>query len=60
MSTSTISITDASIIEGDDGSKTIFFVVSSSDDSNSFTIEFAATDGTATNVEDYLGVSGVS
>jgi hypothetical protein len=53
-----ISITDATVAEGDDGSTTVTFTVSRTGHA-AFTVDFATADGTATAGVDYEAASGV-
>src|SRR5262249_37211206 len=56
---STVSIADASIVEGDNGTQILTFTVTRSDTSSAFTVNFATADGTATTADnDYAAGSG--
>ncbi|MEN3382879.1 MAG: hypothetical protein V7608_2923, partial [Hyphomicrobiales bacterium] len=54
----TVSIADASITEGDGGTKVLTFTVTRSDTSGAFSIDYATTDGTAAAGSDYVANSG--
>jgi predicted extracellular nuclease/methionine-rich copper-binding protein CopC len=57
--TPTVSISDASITEGDSGTKLLTFTVTRSDTSTAFTVHYATADnGSATGGSDYLATAG--
>jgi VCBS repeat-containing protein len=55
---STVSIADASIAEGDSGTKVLTFTVNRTDASTDFTVDYTTADGTAIASSDYVGVTG--
>lgn len=55
---SSVSINDVSLIEGNIGSATMAFTVSRSDNTTGFTVDYATTDGTATQPSDYISTAG--
>uniref|UniRef100_UPI003144FA30 Ig-like domain-containing protein n=1 Tax=Terrirubrum flagellatum TaxID=2895980 RepID=UPI003144FA30 len=54
----TVSIADASITEGDNGTKVLTFTVTRSDTSTAFTVDYATAEGTATAGSDYVAAAG--
>src|SRR5262249_19736650 len=56
--TSTVSIVDASISEGDSGTKVLSFTVIRSDTTTAFTVDFATANGSATAGSDYVANAG--
>ena len=54
----TVSIGDASITEGDDGTKTLTFTVTRSDNTGDFTVDYKTSDASASAGSDYVGVTG--
>lgn len=56
--TSTVSVSDASIVEGDDGTSLLTFTVTRSNNTGAFTVDYATAAGTATDGVDFTGVSG--
>jgi predicted extracellular nuclease len=54
----TVAIADASISEGDSGTKLLTFTVTRSDTSTAFTVDFSTAPGTATAGSDYVPNSG--
>ncbi|MFC5067310.1 ExeM/NucH family extracellular endonuclease [Flaviflagellibacter deserti] len=53
-----VSIGDATIVEGDDGTQTLTFTVTRSDNSGAFAVDYATSGGTATAGEDYDATNG--
>lgn len=53
-----VSISDARIVEGDDGETLISFTVTRSSNASAFTVDFATGGGTATAGDDYLAAQG--
>lgn len=56
--TTNISISDASITEGDAASQVLNFTVTRSDNSGAFTVDYLTADATAAAGSDYTGVTG--
>lgn len=54
----TVSIADASIVEGDSGQSVMTFTVTRSDNSTDFSVDYTTADGTASAGSDYVGVTG--
>jgi predicted extracellular nuclease/2',3'-cyclic-nucleotide 2'-phosphodiesterase (5'-nucleotidase family) len=54
----TVSINDVTIAEGDNGTTTATFIVTRSDNTGDFTVDYATADGTATAGSDYTAKSG--
>lgn len=54
-----ISISDASVVEGDSGTTTLTYTLTRTGGSDAFSVNFATTNGTATAGEDYVAKSGV-
>ncbi len=54
----TISISDATITEGDSGTKSMTFTVTRTDSSGALTVDYATADNTATAGSDYVAASG--
>ena len=54
----TLTISDASVVEGDSGTTTASFTVTRSSGSGSASVDFATADGTATASSDYTATSG--
>ena len=55
---STVSIADASITEGDNGTKVLSFTVTRSSTDTTFSVDYATQDGTATAGSDYIAKAG--
>ncbi|MPZ38641.1 MAG: fused nuclease/metallophosphatase/5'-nucleotidase/calcium-binding protein [Rhizobiales bacterium] len=53
-----VSISDASITEGDGGTQLLTFTVTRSDDTGSFSVDYTTANGTAIAGSDFAGVSG--
>src|SRR5918994_1519084 len=53
----TVSIGDASITEGDSGTKTLTFTVTRSDDLGEFTVDYTTTNGSAIAPGDFVAVT---
>ncbi len=54
----TVSVNNVSVAEGDAGASTLTFTVTRSDNSGAFTLDFATADGTATAGSDYAAAAG--
>ena len=54
----TLSINDASVIEGNNGTATLSFTVSRNDNATAFTLDYATADGSANQPGDYTSTSG--
>jgi len=54
----TVSISDASIVEGDSGTQVLTFTVTRSDNEGAFTIDYATANGAAESGSDYVTASG--
>jgi predicted extracellular nuclease/2',3'-cyclic-nucleotide 2'-phosphodiesterase (5'-nucleotidase family) len=53
-----VSISDASITEGDAGTQVLTFTVTRSDNTGDFTVDYTTANGSATAGSDFVGVSG--
>lgn len=53
-----VSIGDASIVEGDDGTQSLIFTVTRSDNTGAFTVDYSTADVSAAAGSDYVGVTG--
>ncbi|BCU78752.1 esterase-like activity of phytase family protein [Luteolibacter sp. LG18] len=53
-----VTISDASVTEGNSGTATLAFTVSRSDNTGAFTVDYATANGTATAGSDYTAASG--
>ena len=58
MATAYVAVNDVSIMEGNSGTKTLTFTVSRSNNSGSFTLNYATANGTAVAGSDYVAKSG--
>ena len=58
MATANVTVNDVSISEGNSGTKTISFTVKRSNNSGSFTVNYATANGTAVSGSDYVAKSG--
>lgn len=58
MATAYVAVNDVSISEGNSGTKTITFTVSRSNNSGSFSVNYATANGTAVSGSDYAAKSG--
>jgi len=54
----TVSISDASITEGDGGTQLLTFTVTRSDNTGDFTVDYTTANGTAVAGSDFVGVNG--
>ncbi|WP_170923269.1 ExeM/NucH family extracellular endonuclease [Fulvimarina manganoxydans] len=54
----TVSISDASIVEGDEGTKTLIFTVTRGDGTGAASVDYATSDGTAEAGSDYQSAAG--
>ena len=53
-----VTISDASITEGDGGTQTLTFTISRSDNTGTFSVDYTTANGTATAPSDYVAVTG--
>ena len=53
-----VSISDASIVEGDGGTQLLTFTVTRSDNTGAFSVDYTTANGTAVAGSDFVGVSG--
>ncbi|WP_458094327.1 Calx-beta domain-containing protein [Roseomonas sp. WA12] len=53
-----VSVSDASVVEGNDGTQSLVFTVTRSDENSAFTVDYASAAGTAADGADFTGTAG--
>jgi hypothetical protein len=58
LGATTVSVSDAQVVEGDDGTQSLVFTVTRSDEDSAFTVDVVTAAGTATEGADFTGGAG--